>query len=69
MVAVLHHHLLPATGLITTNVMFHLANSAGYKTHEKDETYYDEEPGETGKQFAGIVFSEFSKQQGACKDG
>jgi hypothetical protein len=67
-VAILHHHLLPAFGLTVTNVMFHLANSACNKANEKDESHHDKEPGYHGKEFAGIVFSEFCKQQGACKN-
>jgi hypothetical protein len=68
MVTIFHHHLSVAFGLISTTMTCHFANATSYKTNEKDESYYDKEPGDTGKEFAGHVFSEFCKQQSTCKN-
>ncbi|MEI6155563.1 MAG: hypothetical protein WCQ90_15930 [Deltaproteobacteria bacterium] len=44
MVAIFHHHLLPAVVITITTMMFHLANATSYKAYEEDESYYDKEP-------------------------
>jgi hypothetical protein len=68
MVTIFHHHLMLAAGLTRKTMMCHPANATSYKANEKDESYYDKEPGNNGKEFSGHVFSEFCKQQGTCKN-
>ena len=68
MVAFLHHHLMLAIVMTGKTMMCHPANASSYKTNEKDESYYDKEPRDKRKEFAGRVFSEFCKQQGTCKN-
>jgi hypothetical protein len=68
MVTIFHHHFVPAIGLTGKTMMCHPANATPDKANEKDESYYDKEPGDKGKEFAGHVFSEFCEQQGTCKN-
>jgi hypothetical protein len=67
-ITIFHHHLMLAIGLTRKTMMCHFTNATSYKANEKDESYYDKEPGDKGKEFAGHVFSEFCKQQGTCKN-
>jgi len=68
MVPTLHHHFMLVIVVTRKTMMCHLTNATCYKANEKDESYYDKEPGDKGKEFAGYIFSEFCKQQGACKN-
>lgn len=66
--AIFHHHLMLAIWLTFKTMMCHLANATSNEANEKDESYYNKKPGNKSKEFAGWVFFEFGKQQGACKD-
>jgi hypothetical protein len=68
-VMLFHHSLLPAILFATEAGMSHPANATSDKTNEEEKSYYNEEPGDYGKEFARHFFFEFCKQQGACKYG
>jgi len=65
----LFHHFKPVRMMMHKMMMFHPADACCNEPDEKDESYGDEEPGDTSKEFALDVFFEFCEQQGACKDG
>ena len=61
MVTLLHHHLLPETGMSWTTMMCHPANTTPDKTDEQDESHYYKEPGNKSKEFAGHILPDFCK--------
>ena len=67
MAALLHHHLVLATGMTGATMMCHPADAAGNKPDEEEEARDNKEPGDPGKKFSSLFFFEFGKQQGACK--
>ena len=52
MATIFHHHFMPAIVMTAKTVMCHPANATSDKANEKDESYYDKEPGDKGKEFA-----------------
>ncbi|MDP2424033.1 MAG: hypothetical protein U1C46_09350 [Bacteroidales bacterium] len=65
---IFRHHLSLAFVMSGITALSHLANASANKAYKKYESYYNKKSGDAGKEFAGLVFSEFCEQQGACKN-
>jgi hypothetical protein len=68
LVTFFHHHLVPATGLVTGTVMFHFADASCNAAEKKEESHGNKKPGDKGEEFTLRFLFEFYKQQGACKN-